>query len=842
MQPIFAGQAINVPSIPCPRLEYLLRSGHDILLTLQGLRTRLVSDQGANLADVGANAAGHWAANEGIERLKRRGHQVVSLEQDRVLRGIEIHIVGDEEDMAIDDESGQREHAGGLSTAGSVVEERSFEVRRLWIPRGLYVHHPEDAMQRLHHGAVELGEWWQLAEQLLVKGIIRTKLSRDRNRPTFREWMEIDPAQTERYRLRFHAKAENDFPVTPLAFPPRARANDESVIVGASPGVAEPVTGRQPGLNRMRSIETGDPFSDLLVVASHLTDAGQRLRRKLLEAPGMLPGYLETLKMMLGTGPWSVTQFVPWNGLKPVPVDQSLVHMSAVRIAVFLLGSFRLVTPEYRILLGPESGAPGALFLQTFTDWLIEQGGMRESTLQFNASQIFLQRLVTSSWFSDNKLPLELQKRIVRTVLGLAEESGSGEVFNLMVTMLKAAAHYGHLGNLAVQAQAFLDERRLTKPMETAEVLKRIQEIMNSDQEQRLVFIVNSPFLESDEAALGFLNSGHPNVVVLKGPSPLEEEFFSRRTPKALFIKRALVDGIVRRLSRQFRELVFIEDGIIDPTDWPPVALTALQDEIRTLGRNRPSYAAVRRYEDHKFDSLGDGKKFDLSDGFSVYRNFHTMDLVLTKSRWGEQRTVRTYENSPVISSEWKLVRAGDETLQRWGEIIRPAHAVIILGPTHPFATVLKKPSEDQIRLVLDPLNPELMRALEKPNTWKSGSSTAMGSRWEGKHRFFQRWFGMGWVIQGWSALVESYYLSRGIWSIKRFLLEHSGGRYDHALGWIYKGHQDYEAALDDVEAFARAMRGKPFWRHAWEHLLINLPNLARFHSAVRAYGLFFAA
>jgi len=69
------------------------------------------------IADVGVAASDHQRiVNPRIRALVERGDDCISLEG---LEDFEIHIVGIESDMFIDEDTGQRAHAGGISTVGS---------------------------------------------------------------------------------------------------------------------------------------------------------------------------------------------------------------------------------------------------------------------------------------------------------------------------------------------------------------------------------------------------------------------------------------------------------------------------------------------------------------------------------------------------------------------------------------------------------------------------------------------------------------------------------------------------------------------------------------------------
>lgn len=157
------------------------------------------------VTDIGIATQEHKRINEAIRWLGERYHEIVVIDG---IEGIEVHVVGAVEDMYLDEASGQRTHAGGISTAGSEKEQR-----RIWVARGYYDTYRDKAIERIRHEAVELNLWWDKAKKMLDAKKIRAGDDTESVAPTMREWIGRHRERAWYYQHLFHAEAEKRYPV-----------------------------------------------------------------------------------------------------------------------------------------------------------------------------------------------------------------------------------------------------------------------------------------------------------------------------------------------------------------------------------------------------------------------------------------------------------------------------------------------------------------------------------------------------------------------------------------------------------------------------------------------------
>jgi len=157
-----------------------------------------------NIADVGMEAVEHKTINARIDQLRRRGDEIVKIEG---LEGYEVHVIGSERNMFLDRESGQRAHAGGLSTLGT-----PGAVKRVWITRRIYEKDRVKAMTLIRHEAYELDLWWRLTENLMMAGKIRAP-NNESDLPTIREWISQNISLASGYQREFHEEVNHRYSV-----------------------------------------------------------------------------------------------------------------------------------------------------------------------------------------------------------------------------------------------------------------------------------------------------------------------------------------------------------------------------------------------------------------------------------------------------------------------------------------------------------------------------------------------------------------------------------------------------------------------------------------------------
>jgi len=153
------------------------------------------------IADIGLKASLHKeVVNENILKLIDRGNYAIAIPG---LDDYEIHVIGNENDMFIDKETGQRAHAGGISTIGT-----DNPAKRIWITKGFYVKDPESALDRVRHEAEELDKWWSKTLELLDSNKIRAPNNTGTNLPTIREWIANNIKEAQALQQQFHEEAE----------------------------------------------------------------------------------------------------------------------------------------------------------------------------------------------------------------------------------------------------------------------------------------------------------------------------------------------------------------------------------------------------------------------------------------------------------------------------------------------------------------------------------------------------------------------------------------------------------------------------------------------------------
>ncbi|MEI6790630.1 MAG: hypothetical protein WCK42_05570 [Myxococcaceae bacterium] len=194
--------------------------------------------------------------------------------------------------------------------------------------------------------------------------------------------------------------------------------------------------------------------------------------------------------------------------------------------------------------------------------------------------------------------------------------------------------------------------------------------------DQRVVMLVNTDFETSNQAVINFLNSGRQNIIALKGPRGVFNEFYFDNHPKSIGVSREILQACGIHVPK---------DGIIDCFALKE-RIIALRDKIDL------PIAALKRLETEKFRTLApmNAQTVKISDTLTVYANLHIFDLRV-RDTCGEERVVRTYQNSPIITDEVKILGIGPETVQVWGEIIKSSKELILMGDTDELVEILLK-------------------------------------------------------------------------------------------------------------------------------------------------------
>jgi hypothetical protein len=214
-----------------------------------------------------------------------------------------------------------------------------------------------------------------------------------------------------------------------------------------------------------------------------------------------------------------------------------------------------------------------------------------------------------------------------------------------------------------------------------------------ADHTKRITLLSGSSFMESNRLVINFLNQKfgtNPNLVALKGLNPeinafdsVFMEFFFDSHPKAVKISEELLVKVGIQLP---------ENGIIDTQNIPVEDRAKLKEKILKLKKfvfTKKELAEVEELEKRKFATLGDKKKQAITPEFTIYANAHIYDLeVLDKS--GKVVIVPTYQNSPVISKECRILGVGPITMINWAKVINNSDALIILGSTEPYQGIIE--------------------------------------------------------------------------------------------------------------------------------------------------------
>ena len=222
------------------------------------IRRSMPEDEGdadITISDVGLNAPAHESVvNKNIRALVERGDDSISVEG---LEDFEIHVIGNKDDMFIDEDTGQRAHAGGISTVGS-----ENAVKRLWIARGFYDAQTAEALNYLRHESVELGLWWRRTELLLESIQIRGPDDTETDLPTIREWIGENAEIARTLQKEYHRAAETTYPTgNPVPESTEHSLYDNSYYMGRgrNPSDIDPAGSKEDRMARVQALSEEDP-------------------------------------------------------------------------------------------------------------------------------------------------------------------------------------------------------------------------------------------------------------------------------------------------------------------------------------------------------------------------------------------------------------------------------------------------------------------------------------------------------------------------------------------------------------------------------------------------------
>jgi hypothetical protein len=175
------------------------------------------------MADIGVRAVDHKKINGGIDTLATKEGGGIFEVSIPGLEGFEIRLVGSKTDMFIDEETGERAHAGGISTIGTGDEHK-----RLWIARGYWEKHRNEAIKDLMHEAEELTKWWNFTSELIEKELVKVEeksgesaglppAARGRSDTivinNVRKWIAENFDEARRLQAEYHEYAQKRYPV-----------------------------------------------------------------------------------------------------------------------------------------------------------------------------------------------------------------------------------------------------------------------------------------------------------------------------------------------------------------------------------------------------------------------------------------------------------------------------------------------------------------------------------------------------------------------------------------------------------------------------------------------------
>ncbi len=140
-----------------------------------------------------------------IKPLMERGDEIIKIPG---LPGFEIHLIGNDDDMAINMDTGRPLYAGDMTTAGSQTPIHEF-----LIARGYYMQHRDQAVQLAQHYMIGHNLWWQLTERLIKTGKVRASDNADTGLPTIREWIRDNLLLARVFQTFCHIEAERQYPI-----------------------------------------------------------------------------------------------------------------------------------------------------------------------------------------------------------------------------------------------------------------------------------------------------------------------------------------------------------------------------------------------------------------------------------------------------------------------------------------------------------------------------------------------------------------------------------------------------------------------------------------------------
>lgn len=203
---------------------------------------------------------------------------------------------------------------------------------------------------------------------------------------------------------------------------------------------------------------------------------------------------------------------------------------------------------------------------------------------------------------------------------------------------------------------------------------------------KRITLLVSGQDFEDDlDLSIDFLNSGHKQLVLLKGIPGVYEEFYMDHHPK-------LIGCNPQELSQVGIKLP--PSGIIDPSK-EQIELASYKKALDCICEEKKTNA-LNIFNDCKFLSLGKAAKQKIAENFWIYANAHIFDLYVEDGE-GRKRVVTTYKNTPIVSEEVKIIGIGPDTTDKWLSVLEASDLIIVAGNDEPYRCVLDQVDQEQL-------------------------------------------------------------------------------------------------------------------------------------------------
>ena len=225
---------------------------------------------------------------------------------------------------------------------------------------------------------------------------------------------------------------------------------------------------------------------------------------------------------------------------------------------------------------------------------------------------------------------------------------------------------------------------------------KNIEVISNhiKNQEKRITLLVSTPFLESNDLVIKFLNTGHKKSIALKGLPGVFEEFYFDGHPKAIGISEEYLERV---------SIVTPNSGFIDSEKLGYEKLEETKSKIMRLKKylRKNIMSNIKCLEEFKFYTLKHNMKQQIND-LTIYANAHIFDLVIIDKN-NQKHIIPTFKCSPVISEKVQIVVLGPETIKKWKEVLDNTDLLITYGDIKLYKDILSE--NDRLKIITIPRN-----------------------------------------------------------------------------------------------------------------------------------------